>query len=688
MFHGRAKLQHAKLGDFVNALSYRPEIDGLRAVAVVPVILFHAGLSVFSGGYVGVDVFFVISGYLITGILISELERGDFSIARFYERRARRILPALFFVILCCIPFAWMWMLPEELKDFSQSIVAVVFFASNILFWKEEGYFAPSAELKPLLHTWSLAVEEQYYLLFPVFLLLAWRFGRNRVFWMILATAAFSLLLSEWGWRNRPTANFYLAPTRAWELLAGSMCAFHLNGRQRRPSDALSLLGLGMILLSIFLFDESTPFPSIYGLLPVGGTVLVIIFGSAGSIAARLLAMRGFVGIGLISYSAYLWHQPVFAFARIRSVVQPSPVLMVMLALFSLALAYLSWRFVERPFRKGASSVLPTRRAVFAYSAAAAAAFVSLGLSGHWLNGLPQRKTPAGVSFADALNTSRLLPNYGLSVDCEGSFTMSSHCRTDDAPRAILWGDSYAMHLAPGIQSSPTQLSFIQHTKSQCAPVMGIAAQNIMGSWRDCLEFNDRVMDYIKGNKSAKYVLISSPFSIINSDVQLHLRDGRTLVEGQYDIVLSQIMNLAKTVSNQGKQLIIVSPPPRNNLDIGQCLARATVFFKGTDLCNFRREDSLTEYSDKYRFLHELSAVAPVFWLDDIICADGACHASIDGSFVYRDAGHLSVEGARKIGQKFDLAGAIIKVGNAYASGHKGSVAHGGIGHSALGSAN
>jgi peptidoglycan/LPS O-acetylase OafA/YrhL len=190
---------------------YRREIDGLRAVAVVPVILFHAGLSLFSGGYVGVDVFFVISGYLITSIFIGE----DFSIARFYERRARRILPALFFVMLCCVPFAWMWMLPSELKDFSESVVAVVFLASNVLFWREEEYFAPAAELKPLLHTWSLAVEEQFYLLFPIFLLLAWRFGRNRVFWSICLIGAISLAASEWGWRNNPSANFYLAPTRA-----------------------------------------------------------------------------------------------------------------------------------------------------------------------------------------------------------------------------------------------------------------------------------------------------------------------------------------------------------------------------------------------------------------------------------------------------------------------------------------
>ena len=201
-------------------MKYRAEIDGLRALAVVPVILFHAGFELFSGGFVGVDVFFVISGYLITTILIEDIDNNRFSIVNFYDRRARRILPALFFVMLVCIPFAWMWMLPNQMNDFAKSLVAVTLFASNILFWRESGYFDAAAEEKPLLHTWSLAVEEQYYLLFPIFLILAWRFGKNRVFWMIVLMAAISLLLSEWGWRNQTTANFYLAPTRAWELFA------------------------------------------------------------------------------------------------------------------------------------------------------------------------------------------------------------------------------------------------------------------------------------------------------------------------------------------------------------------------------------------------------------------------------------------------------------------------------------
>ena len=196
-------------------MKYRPEIDGLRALAVIPVILFHAGFELFSGGFVGVDVFFVISGYLITTILIEDIENKRFSIVNFYERRARRILPALFFVMLVCISFAWMVLSDAALNKFGSGLIGVSLFLSNVVFWMQQGYFDESAELNPILHTWSLAVEEQYYVLFPIFLILAWRFGKNRVFWTIVAMAAISLLLSEWGWRNKATANFYLAPTRA-----------------------------------------------------------------------------------------------------------------------------------------------------------------------------------------------------------------------------------------------------------------------------------------------------------------------------------------------------------------------------------------------------------------------------------------------------------------------------------------
>jgi peptidoglycan/LPS O-acetylase OafA/YrhL len=214
-------------------MDYRPEIDGLRALAVLPVILFHAGFETFSGGFVGVDVFFVISGYLITTIILKELEQDDFSIARFYERRARRILPALFLVMFVCIPFAWLWLLPDDMQRFSQSLVAVSTFVSNLLFWQESGYFDTAAELKPLLHTWSLAVEEQYYVLFPLFLVLVWPFGKRWILVLLALGAVLSLSLAEWGSFRRPAATFYLLPTRGWELLLGALIAFYLSKDNR-----------------------------------------------------------------------------------------------------------------------------------------------------------------------------------------------------------------------------------------------------------------------------------------------------------------------------------------------------------------------------------------------------------------------------------------------------------------------
>tara|TARA_R110000796_G_scaffold64770_1_gene149923 strand:- start:288 stop:2174 length:1887 start_codon:yes stop_codon:yes gene_type:complete len=382
-------------------MKYRPEIDGLRALAVVPVILFHAGFEIFSGGFVGVDVFFVISGYLITTILIEDIENDRFSLLNFYERRARRILPALFFVMFVCIPFAWMWMLPTQMKDFSQSLVAVSLFASNVLFWRESGYFDAAAEEKPLLHTWSLAVEEQYYVLFPIFLFLAWRYGKNRVFWMIVVLATVSLLLSEWGWRNKPIANFYLSPTRAWELFSGSIAAFLVHKRGVQKNNFLALMGLTAIVFSIFFYDESTPFPSLYALVPVLGVILFILYANRETFAAKLLGTKAFVGIGLISYSAYLWHQPLFAFARIKQIDHPSTTLMGGLAVSSLLLAYISWRYIEKPFRQKG---LISRNNAFFCSSIGMLLFVFFGVGGHLSEGYESHRS----YFPFVINESNL----------------------------------------------------------------------------------------------------------------------------------------------------------------------------------------------------------------------------------------------------------------------------------------
>lgn len=361
------------------ALAYRPEIDGLRAIAVLPVILFHAGLELLSGGFVGVDVFFVISGYLITGIILREMAEGRFSLLRFYERRARRILPALFLVMACTVPAAWLILPPAGMQDYAESLVAVTVFASNILFWAESGYFSAAAELKPMLHTWSLAVEEQFYILFPLLLMATWRLGVARIFAILSGLLALSLVAAEWGARNAEWAAFYLLPFRAWELLLGSLVAIHLHRTPTRPSGPrnglLAGIGLAMIVWAVFAFDRHTPFPGLHALAPTLGTALIILFATEGTFVHRVLSLRGFVGVGLISYSAYLWHQPILAFYKSVRLDVSAAEIPALLAVV-LVLAWLSWRFVERPFRN--SSAIPAAQ-VFRLSAVGLTSLAAVG---------------------------------------------------------------------------------------------------------------------------------------------------------------------------------------------------------------------------------------------------------------------------------------------------------------------
>lgn len=370
-------------------MKYRAEIDGLRALAVAPVILFHAGSDLFSGGFVGVDVFFVISGYLITTIILDDMEKGAFSLARFYERRARRILPALFLVAFVSTPFAVMLMMPGDLEDYSASLIAVATFSANILFWQESGYFGLEAELQPFLHAWSLAVEEQYYILFPLFLIAMRRFARRTVLLSMAALFIASLGLAQWGAYHAPTAAFFLLPTRIWELLVGVFCAYYLKSRTVRAdarAQVLSGAGLVLILGAVFAFDETTPTPSLYTLAPTLGAALLIVFAAPNTVAHYLLSRKPLVGVGLISYSAYLWHQPVFAFARHAELsdrlVLTNSLYAVLIAL-SFALAVLSWRYVEQPFR---GKRFPTRRVVVS-SCAAAGALLFAGAAGRATDG-------------------------------------------------------------------------------------------------------------------------------------------------------------------------------------------------------------------------------------------------------------------------------------------------------------
>ncbi|MBK3464562.1 acyltransferase family protein [Pseudomonas sp. MF6776] len=370
-------------------LTYRREVDGLRALAVLPVILFHAGFGIFKGGFVGVDVFFVISGYLITSILLSEKERGTFSLLKFYERRARRILPALFVMMVVSMFFAWIWLLPRDMKDFSGSLAAVSIFSSNIFFWNASGYFDTAAELKPLLHTWSLAVEEQYYLLFPVFLMATWQLGKKFIIYTLLLIFIASLLAAQINVNEYPAATFYLLPTRAWELVMGALIAFYLfGGNDKKLGQFTAQFGAGvgflLIVFSAVYFDKNTPFPSFYALVPTVGAALVILCATPTTFVGKLLGAKIFVAVGLVSYSAYLWHQPLFAFARYKISPNLSLEVIAVLLLLTAICAYLSWRFIEGPFRQ-ARAFSPKQ--VASFSALVPVCCLTFGFAGYATEG-------------------------------------------------------------------------------------------------------------------------------------------------------------------------------------------------------------------------------------------------------------------------------------------------------------
>jgi len=332
-------------------LKYRAEIDGLRALAVVPVILFHAGFELFSGGFVGVDVFFVISGYLITTILIEDIENQRFSIVNFYERRARRILPALYTVAATSTIASSFILYPEYLISFAKSLVSTPLFSANFYFWSERGYFGESSELKPLIHFWSLAVEGQFYIVFPIFLLVLSKC--KRLFYSLLIFGmTISLASSYFVTKIHFDTAFYFPFTRAWELLAGSVAALlvknHFYVHNVSVAEVFSSIGLSLIFYSCLSFDNSTPFPGFYAAVPVLGTFLFVISASATHYVKKLFSFKPIVFIGLLSYSLYLWHQPIFALARHLEVFESN---LIAIALATVLFSYITYRYVETPFR-------------------------------------------------------------------------------------------------------------------------------------------------------------------------------------------------------------------------------------------------------------------------------------------------------------------------------------------------
>jgi len=620
-------------------MKYRAEIDGLRALAVIPVIFFHAGFEAFSGGFVGVDVFFVISGYLITTILIEELGSNKFSIIGFYERRARRILPALFLMMFVCVPFAWLSMFPSQLVDFSHSLIAVSLFASNILFWQESGYFAAAAEEKPLLHTWSLAVEEQFYLIFPIFILFLWKFGRNKIFWILVLLALSSLILSEWGWRHRARANFYLAPTRAWELLAGSISAFLIHKRGVRSSNFLSFIGLCAILFAIFTYDETTPFPSIYALIPVIGVVLLILYGKSETVVAKILATKVFVSIGLISYSVYLWHQPVFAFYRLRSIKEVSISIYAFLILIILIISIFSWKFVEKPFR---NRNLFDTKVIFKLSFIGLLFFISLGA---FLQVQSENIRKEVVEYKEL----EYLSHWRGWVDCETDlFILDKRggCKVikpDEPINYMVIGDSHAGHIAYGIRDLAIKLNknFMIVFSAGCYP--GI---NENGNLFDCKDDHIRKAVNLAVNTPSVKGVILSGYGVnkLRGD-RFTDRNKSDVGETQIDQFRRGLEKVVQTLIDGQKTVVIVADNPEmptktpgKCLLIGNCDA-VRVSRKNYELRSRDYNMILGSLVEKFERLL-------VLYPHDKLCDQEWCYGSLNDKLLYQSDDHLTPRGS------------------------------------------
>lgn len=520
-------------------MKYRPEIDGLRALAVVPVVLFHSGLPFFEGGYLGVDIFFVISGYLITTIILDDIAKQRFSILTFYERRFRRILPAYVVMILVSMIFAWFWMMPDQLRYFGQSVFASSVFSSNILFWTEAGYFVAGSAEKPLLHTWSLSVEEQFYVFFPLMLV---ALSRLRWRWSVITIAfltAVSIALSEYGWRYIPSANFYFLPFRAWELGFGALSAIFL--RLYGPQSNSLYSGAGLIALagSMAFFDESTPVPSVYALLPVLGTVLIIVFASSNTWVSKLLSLRAVVFIGLISYSTYLWHQPLLAFARIRSIPSASEELLALAAVSSFVIGYFSWRYVEQPFRKGGVLFSLPRARILGGSVVVLAVLGCVGLIGNLAKGFPGRLPDRILKLASFENDKSPLENDSNCAFFNGR-PLPSHpaARCDDylvdgRADVVFIGDSHSGAMSFDAQQALKNYGISSYavTYSGCIGLRGFRHLGMPVNY-DCNGYNESMIAYAR-KAGAKVLVITSRFPLYLYGKRFDNREGGLEIGGE-----------------------------------------------------------------------------------------------------------------------------------------------------------
>jgi len=627
---------------------YRSDIDGLRALAILPVILFHAELGC-TGGFVGVDVFYVISGYLICSLILRDRAYGRFSLAAFWERRIRRILPALAVVAFVTLAAGWFVLLPDDFLMLGKSVVAQATLLSNVFFYQTGkvggGYFDPVPNPKPLLHTWSLAVEEQFYFLFPLLLIFLTRYhwhGRIRI---LGALAIGSFALSVYGSFAHPLATFYLMPTRAWELALGVLLAMLrrrlLAGQWLR--EASGWAGICLMGLAAFGYTPNTRFPGLAAVPPCLGAALVIWSSeSRTSLAGRLLAFKPVVFIGLISYSLYLWHWPLLVLAKYMARGELSVMARAGLLVASVGLAALTWKYVETPIRR--RRLLPTREQAFGLAGVATAAMLMLGLLVIHQRGFPSRLPENALQFVQARRHSAFLNEITLEQALAGRFAELGPKATNRPIQILIWGDSHAMAVTPVLDDLCREHSWrgMEATHSATAPILGFFTLERYGLNERSLQFNDAVLDFIRSNHIRNVVMAGAWPSYYTA--------SKTFGE--------QLCGTIQRIIDAGARVYVLKdvPHPGEAFDVPRVAALCARYKGDLERLGLKRDQYELENRQLDPIFEQISQLgATVLDPSDYFLNRKNIYGVVkDNQLLYRDFHHLTVEGARMLTPLFE----------------------------------
>jgi len=666
---------------------YKPHIDGLRALAVLPVIFFHAGFDLFRGGFIGVDIFFVISGYLITNIIISDLYKNKFNLSNFYIRRSRRILPVLFFVTLTSIIASIFFMSVEEIKFFSRQTISVVLFLSNFFFWKNTGYFDPNSELQPLLHTWSLGVEEQFYIFFPIFLILIWNFYKKKLVLILFLISFFSLILCQLGgnfkiinlsnsypffklpfnffWQAG-SANFYLPFGRVWELLVGSLISIYIFKKKikiKNIHNFYSFSGLFLIILSIIFFSENLQYPSIFTILPVLGTSLIILYSNKTTLTYKIFSIKPLVFLGLISFSLYLWHQPLLAFNRIYYGINLTLFHTFTLIFLSFLLSVLTWRHIEKPFR---NKKIISDKKVIIYLFITAIAILSISTS-IFYSKINSLQAPLSKKILKSFQSTS--PKNCFDINYAHIDKNKWYCEFGDISKEISFaviGDSHALALKPAFENvaKNKRKKGILVGFSGCPGLLDINSVRGDRNIKNCRLLSEKLYKFIKTKKIKKIFLVSrwtyytvgnygkTNFNLVSKKENFFSNKKISKAATIYGI-----KNTAKRYKDLGVEVIFIHQIPEQiydpkyvyqkslikknqNIDLKK-LTNFSVNYE--DHIKHQRfiKDNLNIIKNDYLNLKEID-------LSEIFCNKSYCLHGSDNTSYYSDKNHLSVSGAMK----------------------------------------